>query len=63
MSKTVDSVMIHKRKRDKFDWNGMGLLLEESRIGKIQMERRKTIPGRALENQQNFKAGNKHNNS
>ena len=26
--------MIHKRKRDKFDWNGMGLLLEESRIGK-----------------------------
>lgn len=35
MSKTISSVIIRKRERDKFAWNGIGPLLEESRKGKI----------------------------
>lgn len=42
----------------------MGLLLEENRMGKIcKWKEGRTIPGRALENQQKFKTGNKYNNS
>lgn len=36
MSKTISSVIICKRERDKFAWDGIGPLLEESRIGKIR---------------------------
>lgn len=64
MSKTISSVIIRKRERDKFAWNGIGPLLEESRIGKIRRWREgrinpgRTSPGRACENQQKLRAGN-----
>lgn len=58
MSKTVSSVVIiPKRERQKFDWDGMGPLLEERRIGKICRWREgRTIPERALENQKTLKS-------